>query len=57
MMVVQTSTSASPLAKSIITSSSSDSAIWPWPIMMRAEGTSLRISSAVWWMVRTRLWR
>ena len=36
MMVVHTSTSASRLANATITSSSSDSGIWPWPMMNRA---------------------
>jgi hypothetical protein len=41
MIVVQTSTSASPLTKSVITSSSSSASIWPWPTTMRAFGQQL----------------
>ena len=56
MIVVQTSTSASPPANLIITLSSWPSGIWPWPTTNRAPG-SIRRSCSVWAsIVSTRLW-
>ena len=44
MIVVQTSTSYSCRTNLSITSSSLPSSIWPWPMPMRASGTSSRRS-------------
>ena len=41
MMVVESSTSASPLTNWVMTSSRSSLCIWPWPTTMRACGTSV----------------
>ena len=45
MMVVETSTSASPRMNFSITFSSSTSFICPWPITTRADGTPLETKS------------
>ena len=55
MIVVLTSTSASPLTKRVMTFSSSSSAICPCPTRIRASGTSAFILSAMASMVETRL--
>ena len=58
MMVVQTRMSASPSIMRLITSESSCSVIFPWPVTMRASGPSSFWSrAAVASMLSTRLWR
>ena len=56
MIVVHTSTSKRPSAKSSMTRSSIPSAIWPWPMATRAPGTRRRTRSAAASIVSTRLW-
>ena len=55
IMVVHTRTSTSPLEKSTMTCSRSDSCILPCPMAMRAWGTSRLRFSAARRMVCTRL--
>ena len=55
MIVVLTSTSASPLTKRVMTFSNSSSAICPWPTRIRASGTSVFNLRATSSMVETRL--
>ena len=57
MMLVATSTSASPRTKASITSSSSCSGICPWAVTIRSSGTSARSASAASSIVSTRLCR
>ena len=57
MIVVHTSTSASPRRNVSITCSSCFSSIWPWATITRASGTIARTRSAVSSIVSTRLCR
>ena len=57
MMVVESSTSASPLTNVVITSSSSSASIWPWPTTMRACGSSVCNFARIVSIVITRLCR
>ncbi len=50
MIVVDSSTSASPETKRAITSSSSSASICPWPMTTRAFGTSIFSLSATSWI-------
>src|SRR5262252_4302969 len=47
MIVVQTRMSCLPAAKSTMTRARSSSSIWPWPIAIRARGTSFAMRCAV----------
>ena len=55
IMVVQTSTLKRWWWKSFITRSSSRSRICPWPMAIRASGTSSASRSAAFWMFSTSL--
>ena len=58
MMVVQTSTSASPSTMARMTADSSCSPIFPWPVTTWTSGpSSFWMREAVRSMLSTRLWR